>query len=100
MNQYGQIIAIGGGGFGRNPNKPIIEEYILQLSNVNKPKICVYFFLYISFFRSDIPLDQLLLIVIMNLVLLLIPVTQIIITTQQRMIKKNVTAGCYDPLKF
>ena len=35
MNQYGQIIAIGGGGFGRNPNKPIIEEYILKLANSN-----------------------------------------------------------------
>ena len=36
----GQIIAIGGGGFGRNPNQPIIEKYILDQSSVEKPKIC------------------------------------------------------------
>ena len=29
MKNYGEIVAIGGGGFGRNPNKPVIEEYIL-----------------------------------------------------------------------
>ena len=39
MNKYGQIIAIGGGGFGRNPNKPIIEEYIVNQSNASKPNI-------------------------------------------------------------
>ena len=27
-----QIIAIGGGGFGRNPGKGIIEKYILNQS--------------------------------------------------------------------
>ena len=42
MNNYGQIVAIGGGGFGRNPNKPVIEEYILKLSNVSKPKIAFF----------------------------------------------------------
>ena len=78
----------------------LIMRDIIWAIGVNKPKICVYFFIYISFFRSDIPLDQLLLIVIMNLVLLLILVTQIIINTQQGMIKKNVIAGCCDPLKF
>ena len=42
MDDYGQIIAIGGGGFGRNPNKPIIEEYILKLSNASKPRIAFF----------------------------------------------------------
>ena len=36
------IIAIGGGGFGRNPNKPIIEEYILNLSNKKKPTVTFF----------------------------------------------------------
>ena len=35
----GQIIAIGGGGFGRNPNKPLIEEYIVKQSDNSKPNI-------------------------------------------------------------
>jgi len=35
-----QIIAIGGGGFGRNPGQGIIENYILEQSDVNKPKVC------------------------------------------------------------
>ena len=35
----GQVIAIGGGGFGRNPNKPLIEEYIVNQSNNSKPNI-------------------------------------------------------------
>ena len=35
-----QIIAIGGGGFGRNPINPIIEEYIIDSCNVAKPMIC------------------------------------------------------------
>ena len=30
MSNAGQIIAIGGGGFGRNPNQPIIENYIIE----------------------------------------------------------------------
>ena len=34
-----QIIAIGGGGFGRNPNQRIIEKYIIDQSSVNKPNI-------------------------------------------------------------
>ena len=36
------IIAIGGGGFGRNPNKPIIEDYILNLSNSKKPTVTFF----------------------------------------------------------
>ena len=34
-----QIIAIGGGGFGRNPNQRIIEKYIIDQSNESKPNI-------------------------------------------------------------
>ena len=40
MDNIGQIIAIGGGGFGRNPNQPIIEKYILKQSDVEQPNIC------------------------------------------------------------
>ena len=35
-----QIIAIGGGGFGRNPGEVIIERYILDQSKKSKPKVC------------------------------------------------------------
>jgi aminopeptidase N len=35
-----QIIAIGGGGFGRNPGDGIIEKYIIEQSEKNKPNIC------------------------------------------------------------
>ena len=35
-----QIIAIGGGGFGRNPGEGIIENYILNQSNAKNPNIC------------------------------------------------------------
>ena len=35
-----QIIAIGGGGFGRNPGVGIIEKYILDQSNKDVPNIC------------------------------------------------------------
>tara|TARA_Y100001978_G_scaffold67497_1_gene60707 strand:+ start:1066 stop:1746 length:681 start_codon:yes stop_codon:yes gene_type:complete len=34
------IIAIGGGGFGRSLGKLIIEKYIVSLSNVSRPKVC------------------------------------------------------------
>jgi len=34
-----QIIAIGGGGFGRNPGDGIIEKYIIEQSEKNKPNI-------------------------------------------------------------
>ena len=40
MNDVGDIIAIGGGGFGRNPNQLKIEKYIIEQSPVVKPKIC------------------------------------------------------------
>ncbi|OUT42745.1 MAG: peptidase E [bacterium TMED6] len=42
MSSNGHIVAIGGGGFGRNPNKPIIEDYIVNLSPAKKPKIAFF----------------------------------------------------------
>ena len=35
-----QIIAIGGGGFGRNPGDGIIEKYIINQSEKETPNIC------------------------------------------------------------
>ena len=35
-----QIIAIGGGGFGRNPGEGIIEKYIIEQSEKETPNIC------------------------------------------------------------
>ena len=40
MSNVGDIIAIGGGGFGRNPNQPVIEKYILEQSSEEKPNVC------------------------------------------------------------
>ena len=37
-----QIIAIGGGGFGRNPGVGIIEKYILDQSDKDTPNICLF----------------------------------------------------------
>ena len=34
-----QIIAIGGGGFGRNPKHNKIEKYILNQVDINKPNV-------------------------------------------------------------
>ena len=34
------IVAIGGGGFGRNSSSNLIEKYILNLSQKTNPKIC------------------------------------------------------------
>ena len=36
---YGHIIAIGGGGFGRNPKHNKIEKYILKQTGKEKPRI-------------------------------------------------------------
>tara|TARA_Y100000590_G_C15718147_1_gene1012584 strand:+ start:641 stop:1345 length:705 start_codon:yes stop_codon:yes gene_type:complete len=41
-NSVGDIIAIGGGGFGRNPKNPIIERYILEQSQSSNPNICFF----------------------------------------------------------
>tara|TARA_B100001094_G_scaffold6459_1_gene5723 strand:+ start:2492 stop:3199 length:708 start_codon:yes stop_codon:yes gene_type:complete len=40
MNKERNIIAIGGGGFGRNPGEGIIEEYILKQTKKKRPNIC------------------------------------------------------------
>ena len=40
MSDIGQIIAIGGGGFGRNPKQPVIETYIIEQSPSDKPNVC------------------------------------------------------------
>jgi aminopeptidase N len=39
MSQTGEVIAIGGGGFGRNPNHNKIERYILEQSQKEKPNV-------------------------------------------------------------
>ena len=39
MDTLGQIIAIGGGGFGRNPKQNKIEKYILDQSGNRTPNI-------------------------------------------------------------
>ena len=39
MDTLGQIIAIGGGGFGRNPKQNKIEKYILDQSGSGTPNI-------------------------------------------------------------
>ncbi len=40
MNDKCQIVAIGGGGFGRAMGNMKIEKYILSLSKSSKPRIC------------------------------------------------------------
>jgi dipeptidase E len=35
-----QIIAMGGGGFSMEPENPLLDRYILGLSNKEIPKIC------------------------------------------------------------
>ena len=40
MNIEKNIVAIGGGGFGRTVKDLRIEEYILNLSKKDKPNIC------------------------------------------------------------
>ena len=42
MASKGHIIAIGGGGFGRSPKNPVIEDYIVKLSLSNNPKISFF----------------------------------------------------------
>ena len=39
MTEKGHIIAIGGGGFGRNPNHRKIEKYILELTKKERPNV-------------------------------------------------------------
>ena len=42
MSEKGDIIAIGGGGFGRNPNHRKIEKYILELTGKEKPNVVFF----------------------------------------------------------
>ena len=42
MSAKGHIIAIGGGGFGRNPNHRKIEKYILELTGKEKPNVVFF----------------------------------------------------------
>ena len=42
MAKSRHIVAIGGGGFGRNPNEPVIEDYILNLTDSKKPTITFF----------------------------------------------------------
>ena len=39
MEQAGQVIAIGGGGFGRNPKHNKIEKYILGQTEKDNPNV-------------------------------------------------------------
>ena len=34
-----QIIAMGGGGFGRNPSQRVIEKYMIEQSNIDRPNV-------------------------------------------------------------
>ncbi|MBD2257232.1 peptidase E [Pseudanabaena sp. FACHB-2040] len=36
-----QIVAIGGGGFSKEPDNPLIEQYILNLAAKDKPRVCL-----------------------------------------------------------
>ena len=42
MTEKGHIIAIGGGGFGRNPNHRKIEKYILDLTGKERPNVVFF----------------------------------------------------------
>ena len=42
MSEKGHIIAIGGGGFGRNPNLRKFEKYILELTGKEKPNVVFF----------------------------------------------------------
>ena len=42
MKEKGHIIAIGGGGFGRNPNHRKIEKYILDLTGKGRPNVVFF----------------------------------------------------------
>jgi len=42
MKGKGHIIAIGGGGFGRNPNHRKIEKYILDLTGKERPNVVFF----------------------------------------------------------
>lgn len=35
-----QIVALGGGGFGGEPENPLLDNYILSLTGKSRPKVC------------------------------------------------------------
>ncbi len=35
-----QIVAMGGGGWGMEPDNPLLDQYIYELANKGKPRIC------------------------------------------------------------
>ena len=39
-NNLGQIIAIGGGGFGRSVHNTKIDKYILEQCSLERPNVC------------------------------------------------------------
>ena len=39
-DSVGQVIAIGGGGFGRSIHNTLIDQYILKQSSSDKPNVC------------------------------------------------------------
>ena len=39
-NRSMQIVAFGGGGFLMEPENPLLDEYVLSLSRVRRPKVC------------------------------------------------------------
>jgi dipeptidase E len=40
MNMKRQIIAMGGGGFSMEPENPLLDQYILNASKLEKPRVC------------------------------------------------------------
>jgi len=34
------IVAMGGGGFSTEPEKPLLDQYVLNLTNQSRPKVC------------------------------------------------------------
>jgi dipeptidase E len=40
MDRQRQVIALGGGGFSTNPENPAFDRYILQQTNVARPRVC------------------------------------------------------------
>lgn len=37
-----QIIAMGGGGFSMEPDNPLLDQYILDQSGEERPKVCFF----------------------------------------------------------
>lgn len=37
----GQIVAFGGGGFAMEPDNPLLDDYILELTGKDRPRVCL-----------------------------------------------------------